>query len=188
MIFEAAAVLGLLAGFLAGGRFRRLLSFRLRGLWLLLGSVVLNLLPRIPALAGGLSSLGTPGALSFAIVRYGLLFGFVALNLRNIPVDLIGFGGLLNFLVILANAGKMPVLAAIVSAAPGSASLKLLRGGAVLSYTVSDSRSRLLFLCDRFRLGGFVYSVGDFIIAAGVAALLFFLMEPKRLPVKIRGA
>ena len=59
-----------------------------------------------------------------------------------------------NALVTLANGGFMPVVGA-----KGRFSL----------WVVSDRHHRLLWLADRYKVGPFVFSVGDFLIFAGLA-------------------
>ena len=189
MLFDAA-VLGLFAGLLTGGSLKRLLEMPLRYLPLLIGSVLLSQLPRITFAASGISRLGTAGAICFALIRYGLLFGFVAANRRCIPVDVIGAGGALNFLVTLANDGRMPVIYAAIAKSPHAAENLLLGHGQVLIYTVADTRTRLALLCDRLDIPFFDWtlqhvhyflSVGDVLIAVGLFLLIIDLMKPARI-------
>ncbi len=195
MLFDAA-VCGLLVGILAGGSFKRLLEMPLRHLWLLVGSVLVSQLPRITFIAVALSHLGTPGAVCFALVRYGLLLGFVAVNCRRVSVDIIGAGGALNMLVTLANGGRMPVVAsAIGGSSPQYAENVLLKSGQILNYTLTNAHTRLAFLCDRLEIPFYDWllrrvryylSIGDILIAVGVFLLIVALMEPKRLKKRIR--
>lgn len=188
MLFEAA-LLGLIVGLAAGGSLKKLLDMPLKALWLLLGSVLLGLLPRVGLLAAALAQLGTPGAVCFAVIRYGLLLAFVVINRRNIPVLIVGTGGALNMLVTLANGGRMPVLAQAVAGAPDSTSNLLLSQGKILIYAIAGPHTRLALLCDRISVPFFdltahkavyVLSVGDLFIAAGIFALIVLLMRPRR--------
>ncbi|MDR3552444.1 MAG: DUF5317 family protein [Clostridia bacterium] len=198
MLFEAA-VAGLVFGLIAGGSIARLLDMPLKGLWLLIGSVLLSVLPKAAFAAALLSQLGTPGALCFTLIRYGLLLAFVAVNIRCLSVVVIGAGGFLNMLVTLANGGKMPVIASALSMAPHDAGNLLLSRGDVLCYTVAGAGTRLFFLCDRMaipaldigRIATDFASVGDLLIAAGTFLLVATLMKPRfftRIAAKLKRA
>lgn len=183
MIFEAA-VAALIIGLLLGGSFKELLELRLRGLWLLLLPVLANILPRIPVLAGLFSSWGTPAAILLSILRYGFLVAFAAFNLRNIPVLLVGAGGVLNSVVTLCNQGRMPVSPSALSILSSDQSLRLLEQGKVLTYTVASGGTRLPFLGDILYFHCYNYyflSPGDLLIACGIFALIIRYMRPKLL-------
>lgn len=183
MIFDAA-LLALLLGLLLGGSLKKLLDMRLRGLWLLAVSVAMSLLPRLPAVGSLIGRWGAAGAMAVALVRYGMLAGFVALNWRHVSVCIIGMGGMLNFLATAANGGRMPVSAAALGVRSGDASLAMLKSGEVANYTVAGAATRLYAICDIFRLrlyDIYFFSLGDLLIALGVAALILRLMEPKLL-------
>lgn len=189
MLFDAA-LFGVLVGLLAGGSCKRILEMPLKMLPLLAGAVLLSLLPRIGFAEAALSRLGTPGAVCFAVLRYGLLLAFAAVNRRCIPVDIIGAGGALNLLVTLANGGRMPVVSAAIAKSPQYAENILLKNGEVLIYTLANAHTRLFFLCDRLEIPFYDWtlrrvryflSAGDILVAAGVFLLMAALMKPTRI-------
>lgn len=181
MYFEAAAA-AIIIGLLLGGSVKRLAELRVNGLWLLIASLAVTLITRVPAAADALAGLGTPAAVTAAVLRYGFLIAFAAENLRSVPIDLIGTGGVLNAAAMLANSGRMPVEASALGA--GGQHVALLRSGAIFNYTLAGADTRLYPICDIIRARGFsVYylSVGDVLISFGVFALIISLMRPSRL-------
>lgn len=186
MYFESALA-ALIVGALLGGSFKKLLELRVRFIWALAASLIVSLLPRIPAVGAVLVTLGEPAAVSAAVLRYGFLLIFAAANIRCIPVCVIGAGGLLNAAAMLANSGRMPVAASAL--ASGGKSAAALEAGKIFNYVSASASTRLYPLCDIIRARGFgVYylSAGDIVISAGVFLLIIALMQPKRL--RRRGA
>jgi hypothetical protein len=150
---------------LARGNLSALGDLRLRRPWLALAGlgvqvVIVSLLPHG-------SRLLHEGA---HVLSYALLGGCAWANRRVPGVALIALGGLLNFIVIVANGGVMPANPALIVAAAQ-------RGGHgfVNSGVVADPR--LSFLGDviatpRSWPMANVYSVGDLVIVLGVVVLL----------------
>lgn len=179
MLLEAA-LLAVVAGFLLGGSFRRASGIRLRWLPVLLIPVAVGLLTRTRLPIGLLQTLGWPGAVGLALLRYGTLAAFALLNWREWSAGLIGLGGLSNCVVTLANGGAMPVSRLVLRAGKEAASTRLLETGRVFGYRLEDSSIRLGMLGDVIRARGFrVYllSVGDVLIACGVFVLIIRLMD-----------
>ena len=105
MIFLIAVLIGIVTGYLLGGRLSRLSSLRLRGVWLVLLAVLIQALifplftdrPVIPVATE-----------AFHLISYLLVFIWLALNISVRPLLLVGAGALCNLLVIVVNGGKMP--------------------------------------------------------------------------------
>ena len=115
-----------------------------------------------------------------------LLLAFIILNRRRVGFLVIGAGTFLNFLVIVANGGLMPVSPANMEKAGLGDELAELRLGdaAPMSKNVllEEGDTHLQWLSDRFTwecLGPFpVFSIGDIIIAAGLVVVLVELLLP----------
>jgi hypothetical protein len=129
-----------------------------------------------------LVKLGTPAAVLVAIFRYAPLIAFALANYRNVPICIIGAGGLSNFLATLANGGRMPVSTAALGVKTTDAAVALLKGGMIFNYRVEDAQTRLRPLCDIIQARGiylYFLSVGDILISIGIFALIIKLMEPR---------
>ncbi|GKI13924.1 hypothetical protein CE91St44_04090 [Oscillospiraceae bacterium] len=162
---------GLAAGLCRGGSLRRAAAFPLRGLWLPLAAYLLKAL-------GG--AIGVP-PLPLCLAQYGLLLLFCWFNRRQprwcAPFAL---GTALNFAVIAANGGRMPVAVRLAAGWPALADR--LAAGGVSGYTLAGASTRLAFLGDWVavapfgRLLGFA-SPGDFLLGFGVAALAYCMVR-----------
>jgi hypothetical protein len=195
MIFYVA-ILGIILGLLLGGNSKSLLDIRLKLIWLILAFGLLSLLPNVSFLSVQISKFGSAGAYILAILRYGSLIVFAVVNRKNIPCIIIGFGGVLNMFVTLANSGKMPVTSNALSVAPNDLHSAALKSGYVLNYIVENSGTHLRFLADNIRLPGIeitfhagkviglVYyfaSLGDIFISIGIFLFCLLQSNPKLL-------
>ncbi len=170
-----AVLLGLLVGYFRRGRLSNLAALRLRGLWLLLPPLVIQLL--IFPLGGRepILSFGTP---YWHIVSYLFLLSFVLLNRGYPEILLMGLGLFLNFLVIVANGGFMPASAeALRRAGLASVAQGLEEGTRSGNTVLMGPKTRLNFLGDWLYLPAWfplssAFSVGDVILGLGAALLL----------------
>ena len=179
MILLLSAVLGLAIGLLSGGSLANMRQYPLKGLLLPIIALLLK---------AGAAYLFKPqeAAVLVCLLQYGLLFAFVALNIRRPlwPV-LVAIGTLFNFLVILLNGGRMPVSTALVGQLPQR--LEDLAQNRIYAYTLSGEQTVLPFLGDVIRIGpagtpfGFA-SAGDLILCMGVLILCVQLVRavPKK--------
>jgi hypothetical protein len=166
-------VVALLTVPLAGGHLGRLLDVKLRGFPILLGALVVQVLvitvfPNAPE--------GLITALHLA--TYVVALGFVAMNLRWRGMWVVGLGGLLNFIAIAANGGVMPASTAALRAAGRPVSTKGFENSAAVR------NPRLSFLGDVFAIPASwplhnVFSVGDVLIAVGVAIVIHQACETR---------
>ena len=92
----------------------------------------------------------------------------------------IGYGGLLNLTVIVANGARMPVEAALAG--------DLLRRGPIGQYVLMGAGTQLNPLADWISIPSTseVYSPGDLVIAAGLALVAFLVARRKPAPGPIR--
>ena len=177
MILLLAAVLGLAIGLLSGGSLKNMRSYPLKGLllpilaWLLKAGAAYILQPQ-------------QGAVLVCLLQYGLLFAFLALNIRR-PVwpIFVSLGTLSNFFVILLNGGRMPVSASLIGSLPQR--LEQLQMNQIYAYCLADAQTKLPFLGDILRIGsegtpfGFA-SAGDLLLCVGVLILFVQLTLPAR--------
>ena len=168
MIFFAAVVLGAAFGVLTGGKLENLASLRFRWPWLILVALVVRqaiLLTPLNTVDGA---------------QYVYLLGLVVIVAWTIwhwqrvrGAWLVTVGGALNVIVIAANGARMPV-------APESAG-SLNRLGTYGQYTLMGPHTNLNFLGDWIRLyPAPVQSIGDVIIALGLAIVVFLAVRNPR--------
>lgn len=162
-------VLGVLVGYALGGRLRHLGDLSLRGVWLLLVGLGLQL-----ALTGGVA-LGVDVGTWAAPTMGASLLAVAAFMLGNVRVPgmaLIGAGVLLNAIVIIANGG-MPVSPTALEAIGSDA-------------TIDPGKHRLLEPGDPFAILAdiipvaalrSVLSIGDVVLAAGVGLTIVATMR-----------
>jgi hypothetical protein len=193
MLFEGA-LLALIVGRLAGGRFHRLGRIPLRYPLLFVAALVLKAL----ALATPSRGQWQPAAIAAPYVHlgaYALLIAALALNWGVPDLRIIALGVGLNFLVLAANAGYMPTDVRAVERSGQPRMVRELRAGRIGLSVVADEHSRLAFLGDRFvpprpypRRAPF--SVGDVVITLGACLLILRGMGAfgLRLPGASRGA
>jgi hypothetical protein len=174
LVLIVALTCGLIAGYALGGRLRNIEHLSLRLTWLVVLAMAVQLVIFTP--------LGAPLSetivLAAHMASYALLLAFAVANRHQVGVALVGVGTLLNAAVIFANGGYMPAsrwaleFAGIaVAAEPHNNS------------TVAGEGARLLPLGDVMAspswvpVVGNVFSVGDVLVAAGVAMLLVTAMR-----------
>ncbi|MFP5310319.1 MAG: DUF5317 domain-containing protein [Actinomycetes bacterium] len=163
-------VVGVLVGWLRGGRLAAVADAGLRGGWLLVAGFGLQIALDLLAARGVLP--GTEGY-PLLLLSQLLVGAWVVRNHRRPGVALVGLGLLANALVIGAN-GAMPVDPEAIVAAGGPEEAEL-RGKHVLA----DDATALRPLADVIpvRPIGTVVSVGDIVLAVGLVPLLAHLMR-----------
>ncbi len=115
---------------------------------------------------------------------YALLLAFVILNRRRVGFLVIGAGMLLNFLVIVANGGLMPIAPATMERAGLEDELVELGDSVPQTKNVllDESDTNLQWLSDRLTWdtpGPFsVFSIGDLIVGAGLVVISIELLLP----------
>ena len=171
-----ALVIGIAAGYLAGGRLHNLERLTLTKPWLVLVALGLQLIAFTPLRAALPES--APVILHFA--SYGLLAWFVVLNRRHLGVSIAGIGLGLNLAAIAANDGYMPASKAALDMAGMAYSGETLNNSAVIG-----AGTHVRFLGDVFATPSWmpaanVFSIGDVLIVAGIAVLLVASMRRMR--------
>lgn len=180
MLLIWAIPLGILIGYLRGGRLGNLGKIELKGAWLILIALLIQLLI-FPL--GQRQPLITVGTEYFHLASYALLLLFAALNRREWGILAMGTGMALNLLVIGLNRGYMPTSpAALLAAGRVRVAEQLQQIGHYGNNTVQTASTRLAGLSDRFHAPDWlplanVFSAGDVLLAVG---LIWFLQEKMR--------
>lgn len=151
---------------LAGGHLGRLLDVKLRALPILFGAFIVQVLV-ISVIPDASERVIT----TLHLLTYVAALAFVALNLRLRGMWVVGLGGLLNFLAIAANGGVMPASPSALRIAGIPVSTSGFENSAAVSH------ARLSFFGDVFAIPASwplanVYSIGDALIAVGVAVVI----------------
>ncbi|HEX6675449.1 MAG TPA: DUF5317 family protein [Actinomycetes bacterium] len=171
MLLPVAALAGLLAGLLGGGRIQHLLGRRLRWPLLAVAALAVKALGHRPGLATRAS---TPWLYTLALAA---LVAWVLWQRRRFPgIWLVAAGMAVNLLVVVANGGHMPVRRVLAGHGPP----QLLARGSWGQYLVAGPGTRLAWLGDVIHLPGVAgrlfpqaYSAGDLLVTAGLLVTLF---------------
>ncbi len=184
MILLVFVVLGVVVGFISGGRVSYIREHTLHALWLPIAAFLVKGLA--PYAVSAFSLPVGPVQVVVCVLQYGMLAAFAALNWRYLWWPAVfGAGTLMNFLVIVLNGGAMPVSDRVVSLSPAIAAR--FASGEVFGYTLETAATRVPLLGDILfvRLGswdvGFA-SIGDLFIGAGAALLCIQLLRPAKHP------
>lgn len=163
----ATLVLAVAVSLLRGGRLGRLAAAQLRWNWLLFAGVGIQVVVDVAAGRGIVS--GAVTYVGIALSQAAVL-AWVLANRRRPGVALIGLGLLLNVVVIGAN-GAMPVDPGV---APEGAALDVAPG----KHEFLTEDTRLPWLADVIPVAPIrtIVSVGDIVLALGVAVLVHHLM------------
>lgn len=159
------------------GRSMQKVEFRLIGL------VPAAVIPQLAAFYLPATRIWLPDILAPVILVWSqlVLLGFVLVNLRRPGMWLLGLGLAMNFLVILANGGMMPVAPQTASRLSSidlwTAGARFGPGKSVVIPTQSTAFGNLsdhIMLPDWFPYQA-AYSLGDILIVAGAILLLYAL-------------
>lgn len=180
MILAAAVILGFIASCARhrGETFNRIAAIPLRWVGLAILALILQW-PLLRAPAGPTQDFRLQQALF--LLSHLLLMVFVWLNRRQLGVLLLGVGVICNLLVILVNGGFMPITpGTLVEINPGSTVEQWPVGihyGYSKDVILAEEDTRLGVLSDRLVIPPpfpwpTAFSIGDFLIAAGIVVLL----------------
>ncbi|MEN3185059.1 MAG: DUF5317 domain-containing protein [Atribacterota bacterium] len=176
-------IIGLLIGWLRGGRLGNLSRTRFSCTWIiLLGMVAKFIFLLLPLPYASLFHL-----FSMLVVFVGTLF-----NLKLSGMPCLTLGALANVLVMAANGGKMPVSTTVARWLGLTDLIRNLEKGFYPDYVAIGLSTRLSFLADvlpyfslLFRKF-FVVSIGDYLLGLGVLWFLIYYLGRKEK--KICGA
>jgi hypothetical protein len=166
LIWLFAIALGLVFGLATGGKLTNLGRVRFRWPWI----VVAVILVRFLVLATPLNRV--EGAQYLYVLALAVIVGWTAWHVNRVRgIWLISAGAALNLIVILANGGRMPVAPELATAMGGRTT--------VGQYTLMGSQTNLNILGDWIKLGPIsqAYSLGDVLIAVGLAIVVFLAIR-----------
>jgi hypothetical protein len=168
MFLMPVVVIGVLVGYLLGGRMSRIADVRLRAPWLFYVAIALQLLAFPSLFMPWHASESIATALSLG--SYACLLAVFLLNLRLTGMPIAGAGMLLNLSAMLANGGHMPAL-------PSAMQHGGLHYSGVHNNSVADAAPNLAWFVDRWAAPSFVpfgnvFSVGDVLIGVGAVVLV----------------
>jgi hypothetical protein len=172
MVFVDVVLVALVVGKLLGGRLGALADAEIRGTNLAFVAIALQ----VVAFPSGVLPWHTPGSVARVLwlVSYALLIAMLIRNMRLRGTPIIAAGLLSNLVAILANGGLMPVRQSALAAAGRSYSTH--------NNSIQLVRPHLAPLVDRWAVPhwiplGNVYSVGDVLIALGIAVAIVVAMR-----------
>ncbi len=170
---------GLAMGLAFGGRIQNLKSFCIKAPLLPIAAFAIKY-------AGGFLRDISWAEIAVCVVHYLLLLLFFWFNRSELQwAAPAAAGTLLNFAVVAANGGRMPVSSELLEAWGRQDTINRLLAGEVFSYCLANSSTKLNFLGDIVpvaalgRLFGFA-SVGDILLGVGCAILAFRLIKPPK--------
>ena len=171
MFILYAIPVGIIAGFLLGGRLDRLGELRLHWAWLAVAGLVVQLLLFTDPIATSVADLGPP----IYVLSTAAVLVAVVRNWRIPGMWLVALGAASNLLAIVANGGIMP-------ASPEAVSALEPLGGEGFSNSVVVADPALRPLTDIFALPPWlpfanVFSIGDVFLGVGIAIVIASAMR-----------
>ena len=171
-----AIPIGIVIGWILGGRLDALASFRFRWGWLAVAGLIVQVLLFTPTgddLAGGS---GPP----LYVLSTLAVFVAVLRNIRLAGMPVVAAGALANLAAIIANGGFMPANAAALATAG-------LSGAGEHTNSIVLDNPALEPLTDIFAIPAWlpmanVFSVGDVLIGVGIVIVIAATMRPSRPP------
>ena len=181
-----AVILGIVLGYISGGRLRYLSQKPFKNLLLVISAFFIQLV-----IFSDISFLkplqNQPTAIVILhIFSYLLILAFIIINLKLPGVAFIGTGILLNAIVIILNKGHMPAsIESLSSSSVGKYTDVLSQGESVNNSIAITSGTVLPWLGDIFAIPSYipfsnVFSIGDIIIAIGICIYFALNMKPSK--------
>jgi hypothetical protein len=173
MSLLSAIPVGVLAGFLLGGRLSNLERLRLRWWAVVVSALVIQV-----AIFTAVLPVPNEAIPFLYLLSNGLACAWLVRNIRIAGVPCISLGSLSNLAAIAFNGGRMPVDQTLLTRSRGAAFAQgVAQGQTPTNAVIADTHTRLVWLTDRFLLPPpfpfpVVFSAGDVLIAIGVAWLI----------------
>jgi hypothetical protein len=175
MLHLIALLIGVVIGLLRGGRLSHLAQLKLRSLWFVGLSLVIQLLI-FPLFSD--APLVPYATVPLHLLSYGLLIVWLAINLRRLPIGLLLIGAACNLIALASNGGRIPVsTTALERAGLGSTAERLLQEGVFGNGVRMGASTHVNVLGDWLYLPAWVpaataFSIGDLLVAVGLAWLV----------------
>ena len=186
MIIETM-ILSLLVGKLRGGKIRNLEDLYINGWYLFVVSFLIEIVTLLVISRGQgfLSILLENKFFYIHILIYLTLIIGLTMNWKCIGLRIVLFGSIINFLPIIFNNGKMPVLLNALEHSKLYNQISLLEEGRIVTHVLARWNTKLIILGDIIPIGKpyilpKIISVGDILIAFGL--FLLIQMNMKRSP------
>ena len=184
MIMLWSVIIGLLIGYLRGGKIENLAQIEFNYSWLIVAAILIQIiiLPLLP----GMGPLIGSGQSIFHIISYILIGIFIVFNWRVFQVLIIGAGAFLNGIVISLNGGYMPASPNMLQRAGKGEIARVLRETGQHSNVVKMGKDTICnFLGDLLYLPHWLpfssaFSIGDLIISIGIILLISDYMQPSK--------
>lgn len=176
MFILYAIPIGIIAGYLMGGRLDGLAEVRFRWGWLAIAGLAIQVLLFSGPVAASIGEAGRP----IYLASTAAVFIAVLRNVQIPGIALIALGAGSNLLAIVANGGLMP-------ASPGAVEALGVPDGPGFSNSVILADPALAPLTDVFALPPWVpfanvFSIGDVLIGLGVAVVIALGMRRRTAP------
>lgn len=184
MLYVYIIIISIIIGLLRNGQLSSLSQISLKRIELILLACLIQ---------AGLVFLGSK-KVKFVLdySSYMIIFSYIVLllaiwyNKKLKGINFIALGVMLNFLVIVANGGHMPVLLSSIYKAGLNDFALVLKEGTYVTHTLITSKTLFGFLADVIPLSPpfpdpSVVSVGDFLMFCGVFSLIQNAMLKKEL-------
>ncbi|HHV96569.1 MAG TPA: DUF5317 domain-containing protein [Clostridiaceae bacterium] len=192
MFILYAVVLGIIIGYILGGRLKYLSQTTFKKLYLAIGGFLIQIfifsdIPFFKTLQQNYESI----VIALHILSYILILIFISINYKVPGIAVIGVGILLNAIVIILNRGHMPASIESFSASSIGKHADLLKQGESINNSKAITAETILpWLGDIFVIPSYiplsnVFSIGDVIIAIGVC--IYFAMNMKAAKSKVKS-
>jgi hypothetical protein len=162
---------GLVAGLLLGGRLAGIGELKLRWIPVVLTGMLLQVVLFSSPVSDRVGDLGPV----LYVGSTALVFAAVMRNVRLAGLPIVAAGAAANLAAIIANGGYMPASTAAL-AAIGHALASTYSNSAVVAHPALEPLTDI-FALPRWLPFSNVFSVGDVLIATGVAAVIAFAMR-----------
>lgn len=183
MILETL-ILALLTGLLFKGKIKNFTHVSLRGTAFIWIGLILRYLPVVFALPLLKNAAGavTPYAPALFILSFALLIIGIGVNLAYWPMWLVFSGIAMNFAVVVANRGYMPVSETCLITA-GYDMSKVTSAALDMNHVLMSAQTRLSFLADIIAVPRpypfpQILSIGDVLMCAGLFCFIVVVMIP----------
>lgn len=173
---------GLLVGKARGGKISNISSGEIRGWYFIIASFLIEFTAVYLAAKG--VKLIIDGISFIHLLSYVLLFFGLFMNFDKYSFWIITAGVFLNFIVIMANGGQMPISPEALSSAGLYKNMADIAEGRIITHTLINETTRFKILADILALPKFyprpkVYSLGDILMALGIFIYIQQLMLEK---------
>lgn len=178
--------LSFLIGKLRGGKVRNLENLYIKGWYLFVLSFLLEIISLliVSRIDGNLSKLIENNFFYIHIFIYLLLIIGLIMNFKETGFKITLFGAILNLLPLFLNKGKMPVSIKALKYSKLYTQLSLLDEGRLMTHTLADRGTRLVFLGDIIPISKpypfpKIISIGDIFIGIGLFLLIQTYMKKR---------